>query len=408
MTLIKELFCKDNTFILNNKYIYINMIRKKFIFENEEKVEEKNDFQKILDLNKKRVHPYEVEFVDSKGNDYSKFIEITQSGILFTFDGLKDYLGFFFPNTYGEENSDGEYEAGYYESMYNNNWDYYSDFSDRNYDDWSEGYITESLRQNHLMLVKELAKLISPTTFSLIKKNDKTGKYDLKSGEDVIKVTAFLETLQLSDRLTEIYTEAQVEAVTDAVKDGISDTYCDCLKEFGIERYSTKYCFWKYELDWGSAILLFARFGTENDKLLDLLFYAIEKSPNIRHLPEYYELQYNFWDNEKFDSIWVSKVEKLLEDKLEEILYDDDLKNDHYEVLSKVSELGGIGRWLYTKDKKYQIQIMYVDDSNKISYRIRKTGGYHFNSGKTDIDTLVNMFYNHFLFDPLSEGLHIK
>jgi hypothetical protein len=192
------------------------------------------------------------------------------------------------------------------------------------------------------------------------------------------------------------------------VKDGISDTYCDCLKEFGIERYSTRYCFWKYELDWGSAILLFARFGTENDKLLDLLFYAIKKSPNISHLPEYYELQYNFWDNEKFDSIWVSKVEKLLEDKLEEILYDDDLKNDHYEVLSKVSELGGIGRWLYTKDKKYQIQIMYVDDSNKISYRIRKTGGYQFNSGKTDIDTLVNMFYNHFLFDPLSEGLHIK
>jgi hypothetical protein len=384
------------------------MIRKKFIFENEEKVEEKNDFQKILDLNKKRVHPYEVEFVDSKGNDYSKFIEITQSGILFTFDGLKDYLGFFFPDTYGEETSEGEYDAENYESIYNNNWDYYSDFSDRNYDDWSEGYITESLSQNHLMLVKELAKLISPTTFSLIKKNDKTGKYDLKSGEDVIKVTAFLETLQLSDRLTEIYTDAQVEAVTDAVKDGISDTYCDCLKEFGIERYSTKYCFWKYELDWGSAILLFARFGTENDKLLDLLFYAIEKSPNIRHLPEYYELPYNFWDNEKFDSIWVSKVEKLLEDKLEEILYDDDLKNDHYEVLSKVSELGGIGRWLYTKDKKYQIQIMYVDDSNKISYRIRKTGGYQFNSGKTDIDTLVNMFYNHFLFDPLSEGLHIK
>jgi hypothetical protein len=383
------------------------MLKKKFIFENEEEME-KTDFQKILDLNKKRVHPYEVEFVDSKGNDYSKYIEITQSGILFTFDGLKDYLGFFFPNTYGEENSDGEYEAGYYESMYNNNWDYYSDFSDRNYDDWSEGYITESLRQNHLMLVKELAKLISPTTFSLIKKNDKTGKYDLKSGEDVIKVTAFLETLQLSDRLTEIYTDAQVEAVTDAVKDGISDTYCDCLKEFGIERYSTRYCFWKYELDWGSSILLFARFGTENDKLLDLLFYAIEKSPNISHLPEYYELQYNFWDNEKFDSIWVSKVEKLLEDKLEEILYDDDLKNDHYEVLSKVSELGGIGRWLYTKDKKYQIQIMYVDDSNKISYRIRKTGGYQFNSGKTDIDTLVNMFYNHFLFDPLSEGLHIK
>ena len=58
-------------------------------------------------------------------------------------------------------------------------------------------------------------------------------------------------------------------------------------------------------------------------------------------------------------SDWNMPREQLswLEDKLEEILYDDDLKNDHYEVLSKVSELGGIGRWLYTKDKKYQIQI---------------------------------------------------
>ena len=65
------------------------------IFEQEEE-EELNDFQKILALNKKKISPYDVEFFNSEGNDFSDVITVEQDGLMFTFDGLEEYLRFFF------------------------------------------------------------------------------------------------------------------------------------------------------------------------------------------------------------------------------------------------------------------------------------------------------------------------
>ena len=383
------------------------MLRKKFIFENEEEIE-KNDFQTILDLNKKRISPYSVIFDTSDGKMFDDIIEVTRDGIVFTFDGLVQYLGFFFPDMYGEENSDGQYDAQAYEAMYDGRYHWYDEFSDRHYDDWSEGYLADYFKPDHLKLIKNLAKYLSPSVYGMIEKNNK-GVYQLKGEVENRKVCGFLETINLSDEITSIYTNAQVQATEDATIQGIKDTYCDCLYEVGIRRYSDKYCFWKYELDWGSAILLFARFGTENDKLLDLLFEGIKKSPNIKHLPECYEMQYNYWDDQKFNEVWEPEIKELLEKKLEDILEDGNLNIEYMKIIAKVSDLGGLGRWLETKDKKYQIQMYSInDETNQISYSIKKKGEWRSKSGKTDIDTLVNMFYNQFLFDPLSEGSHIK
>lgn len=383
------------------------MLKKKFIFENDEEIE-KTDFQAILDLNKKRISPYEVEFTNSEGKDFSDVIEVTRDGIVFKFNGVDEFLGFFFPDMYGEENSDGQYDAQAYEAMYDGRYHWYDEFSDRNYDDWSEGYLADYFKPDHLKLIKNLAKYLSPSIYSMIEKNNK-GVYQLKGEAENRKVCGFLETIKLSDEITSIYTNAQVQATVDATIQGIKDTYCDCLYEVGIRRYSDKYCFWKYELDWGSAILLFARFGTENDKLLDLLFEGIKKSPNIKHLPEYYEMQYNYWDDQKFNEVWEPEIKELLEKKLEDILEDGNLNIEYMKIIAKVSDLGGLGRWLETKDKKYQIQMYSInDETNQISYSIKKKGEWRSKSGKTDIDTLVNMFYNQFLFDPLSEGSHIK
>ena len=383
------------------------MLRKKFIFENDEEIE-KTDFQTILDLNKKRISPYSVIFDTSDGKMFDDIIEVTRDGIVFTFNGLVQYLGFFFPDMYGEENSDGEYDAQAFEAMYDGRYHWYDEFSDRNYDDWSEGYLADYFKPDHLELIKNLAKYLSPSVYGMIEKNNK-GVYQLKGEAENRKVCGFLETIKLSDEITSIYTDAQVQATVDATIQGIKDAYCDCLYDVGIRRYSDKYCFWKYELDWGSAILLFARFGTENDKLLDLLFEGIKKSPNIKHLPAYYEMQYNYWDDQKFNEVWEPEIKELLEKKLEDILEDGNLNTEYMKIIDKVSDLGGLGRWLETKDKKYQIQIHSInDETNQLSYSIKKKGEWRSKTGKTDIDTLVNMFYNQFLFDPLSEGSHIK
>ena len=383
------------------------MLRKKFIFENEEEIE-KTDFQTILDLNKKRISPYSVIFDTSDGKMFDDIIEVTRDGIVFTFNGLVQYLGFFFPDMYGKENTDGEYDAQAFEAMYDGRYPWYDEFSDRHYDDWSEGYLADSFSSDHLKLIKDLAKYLSPSVYGMIQKNDK-GVYITRGEAENKKICGFLETINLSDEITSIYTNAQVQATEYATIQGIKDAYCDCLYEVGIRRYSDKYCFWKYELDWGSAILLFARFGTENDKLLDLLFEGIKKSPNIKHLPEYYEIQHNYWDDQKFNEVWEPEIKELLEKKLEDILEDGNLNTEYMKIIAKVSDLGGLGRWLETKDKKYQIQIHSInDETNQLSYSIKKKGEWRSKTGKTDIDTLVNMFYNQFLFDPLSEGSHIK
>jgi hypothetical protein len=129
------------------------------IFEQEEE-EELTDFQKILALNKKKISPYDVEFFNSEGNNFSDIITVDQDGLTFTFEGLEEYLRFFFPEEYGDEYSDGYYEAVNYDSMYRRSWTW--DFDDRSYDDWREGVIVEALTSDHLQIIYDVAKIVQP------------------------------------------------------------------------------------------------------------------------------------------------------------------------------------------------------------------------------------------------------
>jgi len=376
------------------------MLRKKFIFETDEEkdVDEMSDYEKIIRLAKGRLSPREVYFEDSNGKDYGDIIEVTYDGLIFTFDGLSDYLKFFFPEEYGEDNTDGEWDARNYEAMYSGNWSWYDDFNDRDYEDWREGHVTERFRKNHLELVRDIARFLSPTIYLKISTMLKEGS-PLDSVLN-IEIRDFLDTINLGDNITEAYTDANYAAVVDEVPKGIEDTYCNCLKNVGVERYSQKYCFWKYEMDWGSCVMLFARFGTDEDNFLDLLFNSIKKE-YISHLPEYYEMQYNFWDAEKFESTWNSGVEEVLERKLEDIQTNTENYNEKYkEIIDKVSQLGGINNWITTKDKKYQIFIDVIDQSTgQITYKIKKPNDWSTRVGKTDIDGIINIIYNEKLFN---------
>jgi hypothetical protein len=217
-----------------------------------------------------------------------------------------------------------------------------------------------------------------------------------------IEIRDFLDTINLGDDIVGAFTDANYAAIVDEVPKGIRETYCDCLRNVGVERYSQKYCFWKYQMDWGSCMMLYARFGTDEDKLLDLLFESIKKD-NIRHLPEYYEMQYEFWDSQKFDKTWNTKVTKVLERKLEDIQNNlEDYDEKYLEVIDKVSQLGGINTWIKTKDGKYEIRIDDIEPSTAlIIYKIKEPYKWRYKGGKTDIDSLINMIYNEKLFDML-------
>jgi hypothetical protein len=372
------------------------MLKKKFIFENdhEEDPDDWSDYKNIMHLAKNRISPYGVTFETSDGKSFDDIIEVTRDGIIFTFDGLEDYLKFFFPEDYGEDNTDG------YEAMYNGNWEWYNDFYDRDVEDWREGYVTDRFRKNHLELIRDITKTILPRLYIKLT-NVLEGKEEY-DGILNIEVRDFLDTINIGDEIVEAYTDANYQAVVDEVPKGIEDTYCNCLRNVGVERYSKKYCFWKYEMDWGSCMMLYARFGTDNDNFLDLLFESIKKE-NVRHLPAYYEMQYDFWDNERFETTWNTKVIKVLEKKLEDIQNNpEDYDKKYLEVIDKVSQLGGLNTWIKTKDGKYEIRIDDIEPSTSlIIYKIKEPYKWQYKGGKTDIDSLINMIYNEKLFNML-------
>jgi len=377
------------------------MIKKIFLFEDDDSDEEKSDYQKILEINKKRLSPYDVDFFDSEGNDYNGIIEVRQDGLHFTFDGLAEYLQFFFKEYY-EEGSDGEYDAQNYESMYNGNWGWWSEFSDRSYDDWSEGYVIDYFTYEHLSIVKEISKYLSSEVYNSIEL--KNGKVISK---DTDKITNLLEILGLEDAITDAYIDASVLAVENEVPEGIEKAYCNCLDEIGIERYSDKYCFWKYELSWGSAIMLFARFGEPDDLLLDLLFKAVERA-NVNHLPDYYEMQHQFWDGQAFNEYWNNKVTSILENELENIKDNTEQYNlKFFKLIDEIQKLGGLETWIYSKNKKYSIKINKVDDKNlQITYQFRKLdGGYNYKMMKTSFEYLLNLLNTEPLFDLTKDDL---
>jgi hypothetical protein len=377
------------------------MIKKIFLFEDDDSNEEKSDYQKILEINKKKLSPYDVDFFDSEGNSYEGIIEVRQDGLHFTFDGLAEYLQFFFKEYY-EEGSDGEYDAQNYESMYNGNWGWWSDFSDRTYDDWREGYVVDYFTYEQLSIVKEIAKYLSSEVYNSIEL--KNGKVISK---DTDKITNLLEILGLEDAITDAYIDASVLAVENEVPEGIEKSYCNCLDEIGIERYSDKYCFWKYELSWGSAIMLFARFGEPDDLLLDLLFKAVERA-NVNHLPEYYEMQHQFWDGQAFNEYWNNKVTSILENELENIKDNTEQYNlKFFKLIDEIQKLGGTETWIYSKNKKYSIKINKVDDKNlQITYQFRKLdGGYDYKMMKTSFEYLLNLLNTEPLFDLTKDDL---
>ena len=377
------------------------MFKKRFIYEQEEEEVELNDFQKILALHKKRMHPNQVEFVNSEGKDFSDIISIDYDGITFNFNDLQEYLAFFFPEIYGEDGSDGSYEAGYFQSMYNGNWDWHNEYWDRSNDDWNEGYIAGAMKSQSLETLKEIIDAVSPGDSKCIVFKD--GKYVLDNSSDKTNaettITSILEGLGVEDKVKEAYVDAQVDAVSDEVFKYIEDTYGDCFSELGIENDSARHFFWNYSMDWGSMVLLFARFGTENDSFLDLLFEAIN-STTIKHLPEYYEMQYNVWNEEKFTKTYVKELSTIFDKLLIEV--SESHNKGYYEAIAKITKIGGFNTWITSKNEKVKLMIRNLDpETLKVDFSVinGNYGSWQSKQGRSTVDEIINLLYNESMFD---------
>lgn len=378
------------------------------IFEQDEDDVELTDYEKILALNKKKISPYEVVFYNSEGEDFSDIIEVTQDGLIFTFDGLEEFLRFFFPEEFGDEGTDGWYEAGYLDSMYRGTWEY--DFYDRSSEDWDEGYVIDSVKGESAKVLYEILQKTSPLLAKTIKVNiDGNIRFNDSLNQEI---SDFIEVLseRAKEDLISAFVYANEVATASEVPNYIESHYCDGLKDIGIERYSNKYCFWKYELSWGPAIMLFVRHGSPDDNLLDLMFEAIRKEFK-NHTTEYYEIQYNAFDRELFDDYFGKKSLEIFENLLSEIGEDENDGNfkKYLKIIDIISQKIGFNKWkqLPTPDQtgnKYYPYEILIDDVDKdtllVRYKVKDRRSYAVKVGRVPLETIFDMLNSPQLFDP--------
>ena len=363
----------------------------------EQDIDELEDFRKILLLNKKKLDYRDVFFLDENRNDFDGIIEVTAHGLMFHFDDLEQFLKFFFQETY-QEGSDGEWEAVNYDRMYYGQWDFYSECQDRAYDDWSEGYTLGYFCDSAMLKLKKLAEFLDPSmSKDFVQKNNGSLRYD--GGGDLPTVLdKFFPGL--GDAIDEIVCMGKDRAVSSGAQELIEETYCNGLKQFGIENWGGRLhdCFRTYFISWGNLVQLYIDKGDFDENVLDLLFSSIERGFN-NHPPEYYEIEYNVWDNEIFESETCQRLENLMDEYIEKA--HEEINSDYIEVMKKIGNLG-LFNFTQLPDKKHYLKVEKVDpETLKVTFRVGPSRqNWNSKMGISDVDSVIAMATQPGLFDP--------
>ena len=303
-------------------------MKKRLLIEND--VNEMEDFQKILLLNKRKLSPDDVEFISDNYEIDSDKVQVKPDGLLFDFDDLEQFLKFFHYPAF-EEGSDGEWDAINYDRMYYGQYDFYSNCQDRAYDDWQEGYTLGYLCGEAGVRLRELLKIISP---NLVKYISEDGKKIDAEGE----ITAVLDKYfrGFGDGVDDIICSAKSNAIEEGAKEEIQKVYCDTLSEFGVEKWG-KWCFGLYFISWGNLVQLFVEDGEFDGNALDVLIQKIDKK--FKHsLPEHYEMEYYVMDNEMFQSQSCEKLVNLIDEYIERA--QEEFSPEYAKTMDKLSALG--------------------------------------------------------------------
>lgn len=396
-----NLYHKYNTKICNIQYIYKYM-KKRLLIEND--LPELSDFQKLLLLNKGKLDYEDVEFIDKDGENYPNIIEVTKDGLLFNFDGLEDFLKFFFPETYGKnaEGGDGEWDARNFDSMYYGNYDFGDDCYNRSSDDWDEGYTLAYFCGEAVVKLRELISIVSPKSLKYFKDDKLSGEGELTEVLD-----AFFPKME--DDISDIDCSARQYMLRDEASDYIGEKFCNGLKPFGIENWGrSRYteCFKTYFISWGSLVQLYLYDGEFDGDALDVMFKYIEKNFND-HPPIYYEIEYNIWDQEKYNEYACKRYIDVID------YYLDEAKETYHpkyiEGMRRLSKLDLFKRKKIPGDNKYYIQVHNLDpETMKVKYTIFRDWGYDSKPGLTTVDDVIAMATQPGLFDQMDFRVNPK
>ena len=382
---------KYNTKICIIQYIYKYM-RKRLLIEND--ISELDDFQKILLLNKRKLSPDDVEFKSDKDDLKLDHVQVKHDGLLFDFDDLEAFLKFFHYESF-EEGTDGEWDAVNYDRMYHGSYDWYYECSDRSGDDWSEGYVLGYFCNQASLKLKELLKIIAPSLVDSISD-------DGKRIDDESEITDVLDKFfsRFGDEANDIICSSRANATDEGAKQGIINAYCETLSEFGIEKWG-EWCFGLYFISWGNLVQLFVEDGEFDKNALDVIIDKINRK--FRHtLPDPYEMEGYFMDNDIFNSESCQKLEDLVDVYIEKA--EEDLNPDYIVVMEKLTKLGLFSnRGLEIPGQKgLRIKVQEVDpETLEVKYIVGSNSYFGDRQyGLSTVDSVIAMATQPSLFNP--------
>ena len=396
-----NLYHKYNTKICNIQYIYKYM-KKRLLIEND--IPELSDFQKLLLLNKGKLDYEDVEFIDGDGENYPNIIEVTKDGLLFNFDGLEEFLKFFFPETYGKnvEGGDGEYDAMNFDSMYYGNYDFGDECYNRSSDDWNEGYTLGYLCGEAVVKLRELISIVSPKSLKYFKDDKLSGEEELTEVLD-----AFFPKME--DDMTEIDCGARQYMLRDEASNYIGEKFCNGLKPFGIENWGRSRfteCFKTYFISWGNLVQLYLYDGEFDGNVLDVIFKYIDK--NFRdHPPIYYEIEYNIWDQEKYNEYACKRYSDVIDDYLEDAR--ERYHPKYIKEMERLSKLDLFKRKSIPRSS-YYIKVISLDpETMKVKYVVSDNNwGGGQKVGLSTVDDVIAMATQPGLFDQMDFRVNPK
>ena len=88
-------------------------------------------------------------------------------------------------------------------------------------------------------------------------------------------------------------------------------------------------------------------------------------------------------------------------DKMLDRLEDSEIYNNkgYHNILNKILKIGGIDKWIQSKNNKIKIKINSVDPVTlKINFSVTDSGTWEAKKGLTTIDDIINILNNESLF----------
>lgn len=301
----------------------------------------------------------------------------SKSMVKLQFDDMEDYLKLFELD---------EYDISFAESVYSyyNNADF-MDY-DNGYNEWNEGYLLYQFSEENLTKLKQILRLISPSTAKLDTDEDK-------------QVSSQLLEKMFSNEVDYIitdWTDEENRCKNNGAKEWIEGDTCDYFSNYGLIRQD---CFSQYYTTVSILLSLYNNVGDKTLSLSEVLKNIGHRDSNLGGWDENrWDISCNDFDEESFNKSVENQLDKIFE-KIE----DSDEFVDVYEysnIFNRITKNYHLNNRYETKSGR-EFFIRKIDPAtNKIIVQVFKKDG-----GGLEDRSYTEEEFNNFLVSPeLFEG----